>query len=142
MKKLLLILVTLSFIHTNILITAESTSQHQCPVCGANLATSAILKRHILIHTGEKPFKCPCGKTFGRLDSCNRHKKNCTFQSLPHSIPPAQALPSDTASHQELLDWLQTAPQASSTINTQDDYAVTGVIISSIIDLPELNLDS
>ena len=45
-----------------------------CDVCGHALASNQALQRHMLTHTGEKPFKCQdCGKTFSRKDNMRQH---------------------------------------------------------------------
>lgn len=33
--------------------------RHVCPTCSKAFVLGTDLKRHLLIHTGEKPFKCP-----------------------------------------------------------------------------------
>ncbi|CAL8273622.1 unnamed protein product [Merluccius merluccius] len=41
------------------------TKRHQCPTCLKIFCTPSKLKRHVLIHTGLKPFSCVyCGKAF------------------------------------------------------------------------------
>lgn len=37
----------------------EEGGQLRCPVCGRASSRRDHLKRHMLIHTGEKPHKCP-----------------------------------------------------------------------------------
>lgn len=50
------------------------TTNHVCHVCRATLAGSANLKRHMRIHTGERPFQCKfCGRLFSISSNLRRH---------------------------------------------------------------------
>ncbi|KAM0747791.1 hypothetical protein T439DRAFT_271565, partial [Meredithblackwellia eburnea MCA 4105] len=47
-----------------------------CPLfsCGRLFKRLEHLKRHVRIHTSERPFKCPtCTKTFARSDNLAAH---------------------------------------------------------------------
>lgn len=45
-----------------------------CPVCGADLCTRQILKQHMLIHGGVKPFTCSiCAKLFRSKSALTEH---------------------------------------------------------------------
>ena len=48
-----------------------------CDICGKNFSSKSALKQHILIHSGEKPFKCNfCNKSFNDGSSMRRHRRN------------------------------------------------------------------
>ncbi|CAH1778326.1 unnamed protein product, partial [Owenia fusiformis] len=48
----------------------------QCELCLKQFRSNQALKRHMFIHTGEKPYVCPiCSATFSNDGSLSRHKK-------------------------------------------------------------------
>ncbi|KAK3886140.1 hypothetical protein Pcinc_009717 [Petrolisthes cinctipes] len=60
---------------------------HQCPYC--SYATTAInnLKRHISVHTGEKPFACPhCSYRCSRKGNLDTHIRTHTGEK-PFTCP-------------------------------------------------------
>merc|ERR1719412_1753741 len=56
--------------------SAYSAAPHKmsCPVCFRKFPWSSSLNRHILTHTGQKPFKCTeCPLWFTTKSNCDRH---------------------------------------------------------------------
>lgn len=52
-----------------------------CYVCGKTFTTATHLKRHMLIHTGQRPHCCKeCGKTFARVECLRIHMRIHTVE--------------------------------------------------------------
>ncbi|KAK6641089.1 hypothetical protein RUM44_012790 [Polyplax serrata] len=57
------------------------TRRHLCKGCGKTFGHCSDLRKHVLVHTGERPFHCRvCTKTFSRSTNLNKHMKVHTGQ--------------------------------------------------------------
>ena len=60
--------------------------EFKCPFCGQQFTHRKSVKRHILLHTGERPYKCmKCSAGFTESYKLKMHQKNC-FPELQQSI--------------------------------------------------------
>lgn len=69
---------------------ADSPNSVTCPFCSRKFPWSSSLRRHILTHTGQKPFKCPkCPIFFTTKSNCERHlmRKHGHNGEIVRSVP-------------------------------------------------------
>lgn len=62
----------------------QGPTQHKCDTCGKCFPRFYSLRRHQIMHSGEKKFKCPiCNMSFSHVYNRNRHVKRHVNRSNP-----------------------------------------------------------
>ncbi|KAF6758878.1 hypothetical protein DFP72DRAFT_807277 [Ephemerocybe angulata] len=86
--------------------TACREKKHACTMCHKRFDRPSTLRKHLLVHTGEKAFVCDiCGRRFGVASNLNRHVKRCALKPVNMTVcsPPKSDSPSSD----------ETSPQTS-----------------------------
>nr|XP_015210078.1 PREDICTED: ras-responsive element-binding protein 1 isoform X2 [Lepisosteus oculatus] len=66
----------------------SGATDHSCSICGKSLSSASSLDRHMLVHSGERPYKCSvCGQTFTTNGNMHRHMK--IHDKDPSSVVPS-----------------------------------------------------
>ncbi|KAF8060820.1 hypothetical protein FPV67DRAFT_308509 [Lyophyllum atratum] len=57
--------------------------KHGCTMCHKRFDRPSTLRKHLLVHTGEKAFVCDtCGRRFGVASNLNRHVRRCILKPV------------------------------------------------------------
>ncbi|KAG7090572.1 hypothetical protein E1B28_009679 [Marasmius oreades] len=63
--------------------TLTRERRHACSMCHKRFDRPSTLRKHLLVHTGEKAFQCEaCGRRFGVASNLNRHIRRCLLKPV------------------------------------------------------------
>ncbi|KAF7293912.1 C2H2 conidiation transcriptional factor [Mycena chlorophos] len=72
--------------------------RHACTMCHKRFDRPSTLKKHLLVHTGEKAFQCSiCDRRFGVLSNLNRHVRRCSQREVHLHGPKARIARTEAA---------------------------------------------
>ncbi|KAI0757456.1 hypothetical protein C8Q80DRAFT_1265379 [Daedaleopsis nitida] len=130
---------------------------HPCMMCHKSFDRPSTLKKHLLVHTGERAFACErCGRRFSVASNLNRHSRTCraalatpaaASDSAPASVssdsgsgtptaPASSRLASSSQTASTARDANTTPSSLSSTSRKSDDGSEEGSPPESSSELP------
>ena len=82
--------------------SSKPAVQHKCDICGKTFPRCYSLRRHQIMHSGEKKYKCPiCSMSFSHVYNRNRHVKRHANRSNGLMRRAAVTTPENQDNHSE-----------------------------------------
>lgn len=108
--------------------------RYGCSQCGRSYTHHKHLKRHMLVHTGERPYGCPwCERRYTRPDIRKRHVNKCKQRHEQNGqVPPERAVPAPPTVSQQGSQPQQHPQQLGQPGGPQDSSLPTVDIVPSL----------
>ena len=111
------------------IIRKERSNDHRCETCGKIFPRFYSLRRHMIMHSGEKKFKCPiCHMSFSHVYNRNRHVKRHTTNGQSSSDKKKDSSESESS---EPVTKSTASQPSSSTSKELPKMRITKIVISN-----------
>ena len=115
---------------------------YRCTVCLKLFASAYILKRHQLVHTGERPYQCDlCSQTFNQSSALKTHKKGVhKINLIKKKQHLTLTLPDDPNTNTQLVTNSQSQLPNQQLVQVAHPLTTTSNDHNSLIHQPTANL--